>query len=163
MILHPTLKNFPGQNGSRKLTHDHALETGHVALLGGNLKVSVDNSDGQENTSSAAEGAEEIATNGQSTNASTTESGGSGDDALELLVHGLLTVTSHNETLFLELLGNVAGRRAGDLDPGLGEDSAGNEHVDDEDGGLERVGERLGDAERRRPEYISNASSIAIE
>ena len=64
-------------------------------------------------------------------------------------------MTSHNETLFLELLGNIAGRGAGDLDPGLGEDGAGDKHVYDEDSGLERVRERLGDAERGRPESIS--------
>ena len=64
-------------------------------------------------------------------------------------------MTSHNETLFLELLGNIAGRGAGDLDPGLGEDGAGDEHVYYEDSGLERVGERLGDAERGRPGSVS--------
>ena len=60
-------------------------------------------------------------------------------------------MTSHDETLFLELLGDVAGRGAGDLDPCLGEDSAGNEHVYDEHGCLERVGQSLGDAQRRGP------------
>jgi hypothetical protein len=133
------------------LAHDHTLEAGHIALLGGNLKVSVDDGDGQKNTGTAAQCAEKIATNGQSTNAGTTESGGRGDDALELLVHGLLAVTGHDETLLLELLSDIARRGAGDLDPGLREDSASDEHVYDEDGGLERVGESLGDAKRRRP------------
>ena len=133
------------------LAHDHTLEAGHVALLGGNLEVSVDNSNGKQDTSSAAEGAEEVTANGESTNASTTESGSSGDNALELFVHGLLTVTGHDKTLLLELLSDIAGRRARDLDPGLGEDGAGDEHVDDEDSGLEGVGESLSDAERRGP------------
>lgn len=64
-------------------------------------------------------------------------------------------MTSHDKTLLLELLSNVAGRRSGDLDPGLGEDGAGNEHVDDEDSGLQGVGEGLSDAERRGPGFIS--------
>jgi hypothetical protein len=140
---------------SKYLAHDHALEASHVALLGGNLEVSVDNGDSQKDTSSTAQGAEEITSNRQSTNASTTEGSGGRNDALEFLVHGLLTVTSHNETLFLELLGNVARRGARDLDPGLGEDSASDQHVDDEDGSLEGVRERLSDAERRRPGDVS--------
>lgn len=138
------------------LAHDHALKTGHVTLLSGNLEVAVDDGDGKKDTSSAAESTEKVATDGQSTNASTTKSSGSRNDALQLLVHRLLTVTGHDKTLLLELLGNIAGRRTGDLDPGLGEDGAGNEHVDDEDSGLEGVGERLGDAKRRGPECVSN-------
>ena len=61
-------------------------------------------------------------------------------------------MASHDESLFLELLGDVAGGGARNLDPGLGEDGAGDEHVDNKDGGLKGVGEGLGDAERRRPE-----------
>jgi hypothetical protein len=64
-------------------------------------------------------------------------------------------MTSHYKTLFLELLGNIAGRGARDLDPGLGEDSAGDEHVYDEDSGLEGIRKRLGDAERGRPIIVS--------
>lgn len=143
------------------LTHDHTLEAGHIALLGGDLKVSVDDGDGQEDTSTAAQGAEKIASNGESTNTGTAESSSRGDDALELLVHRLLAVTGHDETLLLELLGNVAGRGARDLDPGLGEDGAGDEHVDDEDGRLERVGERLGDAKRRGPGLVSKCVTLS--
>lgn len=140
------------------LAHDHTLEAGHVALLSGNLEVAVDDGDSKKDTSSAAESTEKIATNGKSTNASTTESSGSGDDALQLLVHRLLAVTSHDKTLLLELLSDIAGRRSRDLDPGLGEDGASDEHVDDEDGGLERVRKRLSDAERRRPGLVSTGS-----
>jgi len=68
------------------LAHDHALETGHVTLLSGNLEVAVDDGDGEKDTSSAAESTEKVATNGQSTNASTTKSSGSRNDALQLLV-----------------------------------------------------------------------------
>jgi len=133
------------------LAHDHALEAGHVALLGGNFEVSVDDGYGKENTSTATESTEKVAADGQSSNAGTTKGSRGRNDALELLVHGLLTVTSHDQTLLLELLSDIAGRRAGNLDPGLGEDSASDEHVDNEDGGLQGVGEGLGDAERGRP------------
>jgi len=61
-------------------------------------------------------------------------------------------VASHDESLFLELFGDVTGGGARNLDPGLGEDGAGDEHVDNKDGGLKGIGEGLGDAERRRPE-----------
>lgn len=60
-------------------------------------------------------------------------------------------MSSHDETLFLELLGDVTGRGAGDFDPGFGEDGTGHEHVDNEDSGFEGVGEGFSDAERRRP------------
>ena len=95
-----------------KLSHDHTLEAAHIPLFGGNLKVAVDDGDCQKDTGSTAQSTDKIATNGESTNASTTESSSRRDNALELLVHGLLAVTSHNKTLFLELLGNVARRRA---------------------------------------------------
>lgn len=55
------------------------------------------------------------------------------------------------ETLLLELLSDITGRGAGDLDPGLGEDGAGDKHVGDEDGGLERVGDGLANAQGRGP------------
>jgi hypothetical protein len=142
----------------RHLAHNHALETRHITLLGSDFKVSVDDGDGQQNTSTTAKGAEEVAANRKSTNASTTKSSGGRNNTLKLLVHRLLTVTGHDETLLLELLGDIAGRRAGYLNPSLREDSAGDEHVYDEDGGLEWVGESLGDAERRRPrpcQYLS--------
>src|SRR5687767_956187 len=91
------------------LAHDHALKAGHVALLSGNFEVSVDDSHGKENTCAAAQSTKKIATNGQSSNAGTTESSRGRNDTLELLVHGLLTVTSHDQTLLLELLSDIAG------------------------------------------------------
>lgn len=105
---------------------------------------------GKENTSTAAQGTKEIGSDGQGTNASTTESGGGRDDTLELLVHALLTVTGHHKTLVLELLGNVTGSRAGDLDPGLGEESTGNQHEGDVDSGVNGVEESLLEVEGGR-------------
>src|SRR5690242_18623511 len=150
-ILRPVVTPFV-----ELLAHDHALEAGHVTLLSGNLEVAVDDGDSKQDTGSATKSTEKVAAYGKSTNASTTEGGSSRDNTLELLVHGLLTVTGHDETLLLKLLGNIAGRRARDLDPGLCEYCACNEHVDDEDRGHDRVRERLGNAEGRRPELVSN-------
>lgn len=99
--------------------------------------------DSKESTGTGTESAHQVAEDGESTNAGTTEGGGSGDDALKLLVHALVTVTGHDKTLVLQLLGNVARAGAGNLNPGLGEESAGTEHVDDVGGGVDGVEESL--------------------
>ena len=104
----------------------------------------------EKGTSARAESSHEVAGNRESTNAGTTEGGGGGDDALELLVHGLVTVTGHDETLVLELLGDIAGAGAGNLNPGLGEDGAGSEHVADVDDGMDGVEEGILEVEGRR-------------
>ncbi|KAJ6440062.1 tRNA isopentenyltransferase [Purpureocillium lavendulum] len=75
---------------------------------------------------------------------------GRGDDALELLVHALVAVAGHDETLVLELLGDVAGAGARHLDPRLGEEGAGAEHVDDIGSGVDGVEERVLEVERGR-------------
>lgn len=106
--------------------------------------------DGKESTSSGSKSAHEVAGNRESTNAGTTEGSRSGDNALELLVHALVTMTGHDETLVLELLGNIAGAGAGHLNPGLGEDGAGSEHVGNVDNGVQRVDKSILEVERRR-------------
>ena len=103
---------------------------------------------GKEDTSSAAKGTKEVGGDGETTNAGTTEGGSGGDDTLELLVHALLTVTRHDQTLVLELLGNIARSGAGNLNPGLGEESAGNEHEGDVDSGVDGVEESLLEVQR---------------
>lgn len=105
--------------------------------------------DSHENTGTAAKSAHQIADNRESTNAGTTEGGGSRDNALELTVHALVTVTGHNHALLLELLGNVARAGARDFDPGLRESGACNEHVGSEDGGVDGVEKSIGKVERR--------------
>jgi hypothetical protein len=104
----------------------------------------------EKGTSTRAKSTHKVAQNGQSTNAGTTESGSGRNDALQFLVHALVTVSSHNKALVLELLGNVAGAGARDLNPSLGEESTSSEHVDDVDGGVDRVEESLLEVERRR-------------
>jgi hypothetical protein len=105
--------------------------------------------DSHENTGTAAQSAHQIADNRKSTDARATEGGSSGDNALELTVHALVTVTGHNHTLLLELLGNVARAGARDFDPGLGESGACNEHVGSEDSGVDGVEKSIGKVERR--------------
>lgn len=57
-------------------------------------------------------------------------------------------MTCHNKTLVLQLFGDVSWAGAGNLNPGLGEDSAGDEHVDDVDGCVDWVEEGVGEVER---------------
>ncbi len=129
------------------LSHNHTLHTSHITLLGSNLKVSVDNSNSQKDTSSRAKSTHQIRSNREGTNASTTESGRSWNNALQLLVHALLAVTSHDKSLVLKLLSNIAWGGARNLNPSLGEDGAGNQHVGDVDGGVDRVEERIGEVQ----------------
>ena len=56
-----------------------------------------------------------------------TEGGSRGDDPLQFLVHTLLTMTRHDQPLFLELLGHVARTGARDFNPRLGEEGAGDQ------------------------------------
>src|SRR4051812_30615487 len=93
--------------------------------------------DGKKSSSARAERTHEVAGDGESTNAGATEGSGGRDDALELLVHALLAVTGHDQTLVLELLGDVARARAGHLNPSFGEDSARSQHIGDVDGGVD--------------------------
>lgn len=59
-------------------------------------------------------------------------------------------MTGHDKTLVLELLGHVTGSGARDLDPGLGEESAGNQHEGNVDSGVDRVEESLLEVQRGR-------------
>lgn len=64
-------------------------------------------------------------------------------------------MAGHDQALLLELLGDVAGAGAGDLDPGLGEGGAGEEHVGNEEGGVDGVEEGVLEVEWWRPAYLS--------
>lgn len=60
-------------------------------------------------------------------------------------------MTSHDETLLLELLGNITGRGARHFDPSLGEGGAGEQHVRHEDGRVNRIKEGFLDGQWRGP------------
>lgn len=56
-------------------------------------------------------------------------------------------MASHNESLILKLLCDIAWRRARNLNPGLGEDGAGNQHVSDVHSGVDWVEECIGEVQ----------------
>jgi len=107
--------------------------------------------DSHEDTGTRTKSANEVACNGESTNAGTTKGGSGRNNTLELTVHALVTVTGHNETLLLELLGNITRAGARDLNPGLRESGASKKHVSDKDGGVDRIEESVCDVEWWRP------------
>jgi len=149
------------------LSSHHALEASHVALLGGDLEVAVDDAvigiskmvhtlrhsrnlrDSHKNTGTASKSTHQVADNRKSTDAGATEGGSSRNNTLELTVHALVTVTGHDHTLLLELLGDVTRAGARNLNPGLGESGACNKHVGGEDGGVNRVEKSIGKVEWR--------------
>lgn len=90
----------------------------------GGVRTAVDGRDSHQDTRSTSQRATQVGSNAQQTEDGTSERGGGGDDALELLVHGPLAVAGHDHLLVLELLGHVSRTRAGDLDPRLGEEGA---------------------------------------
>lgn len=124
------------------------------------MKVNSRNS--KQNSSTAAQSTEKIRSNGQSANASTTKSGSGRNDTLKFTVHTLLTVTGHDQALILKLLGNVARSGAGNLNPGLGKESASNEHKGNVDGGVNGVQEGFLEVERRRHVVSDTRGSIEL-
>ncbi|GMF90274.1 unnamed protein product [Aspergillus oryzae] len=117
---------------------------------------------GKEDTSTATKSAKEVRGNGKSTNASTTEGSSSRDNPLELLVHALLTVAGHHKTLILELLGNVTRGGARDFNPGLGEESASNQHEGNVNSGVDRVKKSLLEVERRGHVVSDTGGSVKL-
>lgn len=59
-------------------------------------------------------------------------------------------MTSHDETLVLQLLGDIAGARARHFNPSLREDGASSQHVGDVDDGVDRVDKGVLQVQRRR-------------
>ena len=58
--------------------------------------TAVNNSDGHEDTSPAADGTHEISSDGEEAEDSTAEGSGGGYNTLEFFVHASLTVTGHD-------------------------------------------------------------------
>lgn len=108
-------------------------------LLDEDLEVLVDDRDGEKDSGSGSDSSHEVGGDGKSSNAESSEGGGSWDVTVELVNHGLLTMTTHDHLLLLELLGNILGRRSGHIDPGLGEECARSEHEDDVDDAVDWV------------------------
>ncbi len=146
------------RNQSFKCLKEQGVQsTDLVLLLDQNLKVLVDDSDGQENTSAAADRAQEVSQHRQSANAQTSEGGRRGDVPVELVNHRLVAVAGHDHLLLLQLLGHVLGTRAGHVDPGLGEEGARSQHEDDVDDSVEGVLQHRVEVLRRR-EVVAQAA-----
>lgn len=148
------------------LSHNHTLETSHVSLLGGNLKVSVDDAvkdiskvqlikwysedlrHSHQDASSTAQCTHKVASDRQSSNTSTTKSSSGWNNTLQLAVHALITVTGHNQALLFQLLSHIARAGSRNLDPSLAESGTCDEHVDGEYGSVDGVQKGIGDVER---------------
>ena len=102
-----------------------------------------DGGDGEENTSTRTNSTQEVSEDSEGTNAHTTEQGSSGDVAVQDVNEGSVTVTLHGQTIITELLGNITSRRARELNPETGDESAGTEHVGDVDDELDGISESL--------------------
>lgn len=117
-------------------------------LLSESLEGGVDGGDGEEDTSTRTDSAHEVSSDGESTNAETTEGSGGGDVARKELESGLLAVTLDDHVLLGELASNVLGGGAGDVDPGLGEESAGTENEGDVDERVQGISTNLAEGGR---------------
>jgi hypothetical protein len=71
-------------------------------------------------------------------------------------------VTRHDETLILELLSNITGSGAGNLNPSLGEEGAGNEHEGDVHSSVDGVEESLLEVQRRRHVVSDTGGSVKL-
>jgi len=88
------------------------------------LEVLVDDCDGEEDTSAGTNSAHEVSEDGEGTDAASTEGCGSWDISIEVLDHGLLSLTLDDEFLVDELSDDVLGARTGDVNPDSGEECA---------------------------------------
>lgn len=95
----------------------------------------------EKDTGSTSKSSHEITGHGQGANTGTTKSGSGRNNSLEFLVHALFTVSSHNQSLILELLGNIPWSGAGDLNPGLREEGTGDQHEDEVADGVDGIQE----------------------
>ena len=73
------------------------------------LEVLINDCNSEENTSSGTDSSHEVSEDGEGTNADTTESCGSRDISIEVLDHGLLSLTLNDEFLVDELSDNILG------------------------------------------------------
>lgn len=118
-----------------------------MLLLDKDLKVLVDDGHGKQDSGSRSNSAykqrrgimrkqsegqtQKISSYGQEPDTQTTKGGGSGNDPLQLLVHGLVTMSTHDKLLLLELLGNVARRTTANFNPSFRKHGARTKHKDD--------------------------------
>lgn len=71
-------------------------------------------------------------------------------------------MTGHNQSLILQLLSNVTGSGARDLNPSLGEHRTSDEHEDEVDSGVDRIEGSLLEVQGRRHVISKTGSSIEL-
>ena len=131
------------------LTHHHPLQSSHVTLFSRDFEVSVNDPiacqqsvrklsdralrDSEKDTGATTERTQKVAGYRQCANASSAKSSSGRDNPFQFLVHALLSVSSHDQSLLFELFCNVPGRGSRNLNPSLRKDSTSNNnegHVD---------------------------------
>jgi len=103
------------------------------------FEVLVDDGYCKQDTCARPNGPHKVSNNGEGPDAETTECRGRWDVPVEFVNHGLLTMTSHDHLLFLEMLGNILGRRPGNIDPSFGEEGTRAEHEGNVDESMARI------------------------
>lgn len=116
----------------------------------------------EKNTGSTSKSSHKVTGHRQCTDTSTTKSGSCRDNSLEFLVHALFTVAGHNQSLVLELFGDIPWSRAGNFDPGLREKSTGDQHENEIANGVDRVQEGFLEVEWRRHIVGNTRGSIEL-
>ena len=106
--------------------------------------------DSQQDSGTRSQCPHQVTGHTQSTNAGTSESSGRRNYTLKLLVHALFSVACHNQALLFQLLSHIPWRRSADLNPSFRENSAGDQHEHNIDGGMNRIKEGLSEIQRGR-------------
>ena len=91
------------------LLEEERTHASHFALFfDEDLKVLVNDCDGEQDTGSGSDCTHEIGENGKGTDAEASEGRGRWNVPVQLVDHGGLAVTTHNHLLLAKLLGNLA-------------------------------------------------------
>jgi len=121
------------------------------------LVKSEDDSDGEKNTRTASNSSHEIGNNRQRTNAHSTEGSSGGNVSVQDVDQSGVTVSLHYHLVVTKLLGNITGRRSGNFDPGLTEESASRQDESKVENGVERIVHDFRERSRRG-DVVSNTS-----
>ena len=143
-ISPPKFSRMPISQSGRAELADNLERPHHL------LRTSVNDSDGHQDPRSAAERAHHVGRDTEQAQDGPAKRRGSGNDALQFLVHASLAVTGNDHALVLQLLGDLSRTRAGDLDPRFGKDGTGGDDEGNVDDGMERVHQRRCDGARGR-------------
>ena len=148
------------QNDGPFLEEERAHAAHLALLLDKDLKVLVDDGDGQEDSSAGADGPHEIGDDGQGADAETAESSRCRDVAVQFVDHRCLSVASHHHLLFFQLLGNVFGGGARHVDPSFGEEGARAQHETNVEDGVDWVFGDVAETLRRRQVVAQTADRV---